>query len=124
MDEMIRILLVDDEAAVRQGLCMRLALEPDIEVVGEAEHGALALELARTLAPDIVLMDVQMAVMNGLSAAAELHDALPDTSVIMLTMHDDDKTRLMARFAGAGALVGKSQSDEALISTIRSIAAA
>lgn len=121
---MIRILLVDDEAAVRQGLRMRLGLEPDIEVVGEAEHGALALEMARTLAPDIVLMDVQMSVMNGLSAAAELHDALPETSVIMLTMHDDDKTRLMARFAGAGALIGKSQPDEALIDTIRSIAAA
>jgi DNA-binding NarL/FixJ family response regulator len=115
----IRVLLVDDEANVRQALTMRLGLEPDIEVVGAAPSGAEGIDMARELTPDVVLMDVSMAEMNGLSATDELHRLVPGVRVVMLTMMDDAPTRLMARFAGAAAFVGKHQPDEMLLNAIR-----
>lgn len=118
----IRVLLVDDEAAVRQGLMMRLALEPDIDVVGEARDGADAVRKALECGADVVLMDVRMKDVNGLSAAYDLHEHVPDATVIMLSMHDDAATRLMARVAGVDAFVGKSQPEETLLETIRSVA--
>ena len=69
---MIRLLLVDDQPIVRQGLCMRLMLEPDITVVGEASSGEQALVLVESLAPDIVLMDVEMPAMGGISQLIRL----------------------------------------------------
>jgi DNA-binding NarL/FixJ family response regulator len=75
--------------------------------------------MARELAPDVVLMDVSMAEMNGLSATDELHRVAPGVRVIMLTMMDDAPTRLMARTAGAAEFVGKHQPDETLLAAIR-----
>jgi DNA-binding NarL/FixJ family response regulator len=115
----IRVLLVDDEAHVRTALKMRLALEADIEVVGAAPGGAAGIELARQLAPDVVLMDVSMDEMNGLSATHELHSVVPGVAVVMLTMMDNDQTRLLARYAGAVEFVGKHQPDDALLTAIR-----
>ena len=119
----IRVLLVDDEAHVRQALTMRLGLEPDIDVVGAAPSGAEGIDMARELTPDVVLMDVSMAEMNGLSATDELHRAVPGVRVVMLTMMDDAPTRLMARYAGAVDFVGKHQPDETLLTAIRRSAA-
>jgi DNA-binding NarL/FixJ family response regulator len=115
----IRVLLVDDEAHVRQALSMRLALEADIDVVGAAPGGADGIAMARELSPDVVLMDISMAEMNGMSAANELPDAVPGVAIVMLTMMDDAQTRLMARYAGAVEFVGKHQPDEALLAAIR-----
>jgi DNA-binding NarL/FixJ family response regulator len=115
----IRVLLVDDEAHVRRALSMRLGLEPDIEVVGAAPSGAEGIDMARELAPDVVLMDVSMAEMNGLSATDELHRVAPGVRVVMLTMMDNASTRLMARYAGAVDFVGKHQPDETLLAAIR-----
>jgi two-component system response regulator NreC len=115
----IRVLLVDDESHVRNALTMRLALEPDIDVVGAAPSGAEGIDMARELTPDVVLMDVSMAEMNGLSATDELHRVVPGVRVVMLTMMDDAPTRLMARYAGASAFVGKHQPDETLLAAIR-----
>jgi DNA-binding NarL/FixJ family response regulator len=118
----IRILLVDDEEPVRRGLRMRLGLEPDFEVVGEATDGSNALEAARMLNPDVVLMDIRMAIENGLSATFDLHQHLPGMRVIMVSMQDDAATRQMARHAGADAFVAKHQDSDQLIAAIRGAA--
>src|SRR5512137_2901023 len=94
--EMIRLLIVDDQPAVRRGLQMRLAVEPDLSVVGEAADGEAALALAQEVCPDVVLMDVEMPHMDGIAAANALRRICPDISVIMLSIHDDADTRKCA----------------------------
>jgi DNA-binding NarL/FixJ family response regulator len=116
---MIRLLIVDDQPAVRQGLRMRLAAEPDLEVVGEAADGKVALALAQTLHPDVVLMDVEMPQMNGIAAASALRSICPLTRVIMLSIYDDARTREQADNAGAVAFVPKSVPADMLLATIR-----
>src|SRR5690606_2729601 len=81
----ITILLADDHAVVRQGLRMFLSLDPELEIVGEAENGAEAVERAHELKPDVVLMDLVMPVMDGITAIQRLRAELPDTEVIALT---------------------------------------
>lgn len=115
----IRLLLVDDEAAVRRGLRMQLELEPELEVVGEAGDGSGALDLIETLRPDVVLMDVRMKGMDGLQALEALAARGPRTAVVMLSLHDDAVTRAHAFAAGARAFVGKHEPSEALVSAIR-----
>lgn len=82
---MIRLLIADDHSVVRQGLRMFLGTDPEIEIVGEAGDGAEALRLARQLQPDVVLMDLLMPVMDGISATAAIRRELPDTEVVALT---------------------------------------
>jgi DNA-binding NarL/FixJ family response regulator len=118
---MIRLLLVDDQAIVRQGLRMRLLMEPDIVVIGEASSGEQALELANLLSPDIVLMDVEMPGMDGITATAALRANTPQSAVIMMSIHDDARTRAQAQAAGAAAFVEKSGMLEVLLATIRQI---
>ena len=120
--EMIRLLIVDDEPAVRKGLRMRLAAEPDLSVIGEAPDGQTALDLARDLCPDVVLMDVEMPRMDGIAATSALHALCPRTSVIMLSIHDDARTRSLAEDAGAIAFVAKSVPIAMLLATIRQVA--
>jgi DNA-binding NarL/FixJ family response regulator len=117
--ERIRVLLVDDHPTVRQAIRMRLAVEGDIEVVGEARDGAEGVVRAQELAPDVILMDIEMTTMNGLSAAHELHSAVPGARVVMLSMHDDEGRRLLARVAGASDFVSKSQAADTLPDAIR-----
>jgi DNA-binding NarL/FixJ family response regulator len=116
---MIRVLLVDDQNNIRRGLRMRLGLEPDITVVGEAADGESALTMARLLAPTVVLMDVEMPVMDGIVATAELRRVAPKASVVMLSLYDDAATRDRAAAAGAVAFVAKSRMDETLLDAIR-----
>jgi two-component system, NarL family, response regulator LiaR len=109
----IRILLADDHAVVRQGLRMFLALDPDFEIIGEAENGARALELAKVLRPDVILMDLLMPVMDGVTAIGEVRRELPDTEVIALTSVLEDASVVAAIRAGAiGYLLKDTQSDE------------
>ena len=115
----IRVLLADDEPMVRRGLRMRLELEPDVEVVGEARDGSQALAEAKTLRPDAVLMDVRMPVMDGVEATVALRRALPDCAVIVLSIYDDAATRSRVRSAGAAAFVPKHQAEEELLAAIR-----
>jgi DNA-binding NarL/FixJ family response regulator len=119
---MIRLVLVDDQPSVRQGLRMRLTLEPDITVVGEASNGREAMTLVQQLAPDIVLMDVEMPEMDGISATSVMRASAPQSAVVMLSIHDDVSTRARAHAAGATAFVTKSGAIEVLVATIRQAA--
>ena len=116
---MIKLLLVDDQPIVRRGLRMRLMLEPDITVVGEASSGEQALVLVESLAPDIVLMDVEMPAMDGIAATAAMRASASQSAVVMMSIHDDVHTRARARAAGAAAFVEKSGTLEVLLATIR-----
>jgi DNA-binding NarL/FixJ family response regulator len=119
----INILLVDDEPAIRRGLRMRLELEPDLSVVGEAGDGAAALDSAARLAPAVVLMDVEMPNMDGIEATRAIRSGLPATAVVVLSMHDDPATQARALDAGAAAFVAKQGIDGALLDAIRRAAA-
>ena len=120
---MIRVLLVDDQPTVRQGLRMRLALEPDVSVVGEADDGEAALKLATDLRPDVVVMDLVMPGMDGLAATAALHGLAPGSAVVVLSLYDDAAMRQRALDAGAVGFVGKCEAAEALPAAIRHAAA-
>jgi DNA-binding NarL/FixJ family response regulator len=118
---MIRLLLVDDQKNVRRGLRMRLELEPDVEVIGEAENGETAIDQVRMLRPDIVLMDVEMPKMDGIRATQAMLDAGTHCPVVILSLYDDSVTRERARKAGARAFVAKHQLEQSLMSAIRSV---
>lgn len=119
---MIRLLLVDDHPLIRRGLRMRLELEPDITVVGEGGDGTAALRLVRELGPDVVLMDVEMPGMDGITAAATLSTLSPHTPVVILSLHDDADTRRRAAIAGASLFVPKHKCGEELLAAIRQAA--
>ena len=120
---MIRVLLVDDQSVVRRGLRARLQLEPDIQVVGEASAGGEALSLAQTLLPDVVLMDVAMPEMDGIETTVALRKVVPQSAIVILSIHDDAQTRERAQTAGAVAFVEKRGATEALLAAIRQAAA-
>ena len=109
----IRILIVDDHSVVRQGLRMFLSLDPELEVIGEAADGAEALKKAHELKPDVVLMDLLMPVMDGITAIGIIRRELPDTEVIALTSVLEDSSVIGAVRAGAiGYLLKDTQADE------------
>ncbi len=97
----IRVLAADDHPLIRAGLVAFLATEPDLQVVAEAANGEEALEKYRELRPDIVLMDLSMPVMDGLSATRAILDEFPDARVIVLTTYDGDEDIHRALDAGA-----------------------
>jgi len=88
----IRLLLVDCQPSVRRGIKMRLALEPDLEVVGEACDAAEAISLARALLPDVILMDVELPGVSGIAATETLRTATPQCAVVIFTLRDDAAT--------------------------------
>lgn len=119
----IRILVVDDHGVVRQGLRMYLALDPELEVVGEAANGAEALSTAHELKPDVVLMDLLMPVMDGIAATEAIRRELPDVEVIALTSVLEDRAVYGAMRAGAiGYLLKDTRADE-LCQAIKAAAA-
>src|SRR5215213_2307753 len=118
----IRILIVDDHAVVRQGLRMFLGLDSDLEIIGEAVNGKQAVEMAKQLAPDVVLMDLLMPVMDGIQAIQVLRKEAPGTEVIALTSVLEDSSVVEAIRAGAiGYLLKDTESDE-LIQAIKAAA--
>lgn len=119
----IRILLVDDHSVVRQGLRMFLALDSELEVAGEAADGAEAVRLARELRPDVVLMDLLMPVMDGITAIGILRRELPDTEVVALTSVLEDEKVVGAVRAGAIGYLLKDTQAEELCRAIKAAAA-
>lgn len=119
----IRILLVDDHSVVRQGLKMFLSLDPELEVMGEAANGAEALRLVHELAPDVVLMDLLMPVMDGITATAAIRKEAPGTEVIALTSVLEDAAVTGAVRAGAIGYLLKDTESEDLVRAIRAAAA-
>ncbi|MGY0060355.1 response regulator [Streptomyces sp. LZ34] len=119
----LRVLIADDHAVVRQGLRMILSLDDDIKVVGETTNGREAVRLARELCPDVVLMDLLMPVMDGISATAEIRQDLPEVEVVALTSALDDTMVMGAVRAGAiGFLLKNAEADE-LRSAVKGAAA-
>ncbi|HLN15026.1 MAG TPA: response regulator transcription factor [bacterium] len=115
----ITVLLADDHAIVRQGVKMILSAEPDIEVVGEAEDGIAAVEMARRLAPDIAVLDISMPRLDGIEATKRIREALPGTHVLALTMHTEDTYVFQLFRAGASGYVLKRAAATDLVEAIR-----
>jgi DNA-binding NarL/FixJ family response regulator len=111
---MIRLLLVEDHAVLRQGMRALLATKPGIEVVGEAENGRLALDLLPKLKPDVVLMDISMPSLNGIETTRQLHRDYPHIKVIILSMHTGPDYIFQVLNGGASGYVLK-QSDAAQV---------
>lgn len=119
----IRVLIAEDHQTVREGLEMILKAQPDIEVVGEASDGQAAVEMAKLLNPDIVIMDVSMPRLNGLKATRELQRCLPNVKVLTLTRHKDNGYLRQLLSAGVAGYVLKQSPSTELLHAIRAIAA-
>ncbi len=117
----IRVLVVDDHTLLRDGITALLDLVPDIEVVGEAGNGKEALERVRELRPDVVLMDIEMPVMDGLEAARRMHQRYPASKVLILSQYDDASHVLDAVEAGVQGFVDKTGASVELAAGIRSV---
>lgn len=122
MSEPIRLLLVDDQALFRESLGVLLSAQPGIAVVGEAPNGAVALERVAMLGPQVVLMDLRMPVMDGVTATRQLRAAFPEVQVIALTTFDDDADVFAALGAGAIGYLLKDVSGETLVAAVRAAA--
>ena len=120
----ISVLLVDDQAMVRAGFRMLLEAEPDIQVVGEAEDGAIAVSAVRSLKPDVVLMDIQMPVMDGLEATRHIvaEQSKVPTRVLILTTFERDEYIFESLRSGASGFILKNAPPEVLINAIRIVA--
>ena len=118
----IKILLVDDQPLFREGLRTVLSLHSDFEVVGEAANGSEAIRLTRSLLPSVVLMDLQMPILDGVSATRRLHEEQPSCRVIVLTTFDDDEMVFDGLRAGAVGYLLKDVPSEKLAEAIRAAA--
>jgi len=118
----ITVLLAEDHMIVREGLAALLKLEKDIEVVGEAENGRRALELARSVRPAVIVMDIAMPLLNGLDATRQILHALPDTKVLILSAHSDDAYVEMVMALGASGYLIKQTAAHILPEAIREVA--
>jgi DNA-binding NarL/FixJ family response regulator len=118
----LRLLLVDDHALFREGLISLLSYQEDFTVLGEAEDAESALEQARALKPDIVLMDVELPGEDGVSATQRLKLEMPDLTIVMLTVHDDSQTLFEAIKAGAQGYLVKNVRSHELLEQLRGLA--
>jgi DNA-binding NarL/FixJ family response regulator len=117
----MRIVIADDHGIVRSGLRMLLERQEDIEVVGEASDGIEARDMVIAERPDIAILDVKMPHLTGLQATREIREAAPEVSVLILSMHDDERYLFEALKAGASGYVLKSQADQDLLEAIEAI---
>jgi DNA-binding NarL/FixJ family response regulator len=119
---MIRVVIADDHGIVRSGLRMLIDRQSDMEVVAEADDGVAALEQTQAQRPHVAVLDVSMPRMTGLQAAREIRSHVPDTRVLLLSMHDDERYFLEGLEAGAAGYVLKRAADTDLIGAVRTVA--
>jgi two-component system, NarL family, response regulator NreC len=117
----IRLLIVDDHPVVQAGLKTLLGIHSDMEVVGEAVDGEMAIKRALELEPDVVVMDIAMAGMNGVEATRKIKELLPETKVLVLTMHDNEEYLRMMLDVGATGYVLKKAANTELAVAIRAV---
>jgi DNA-binding NarL/FixJ family response regulator len=118
----IRLMIADDHRLFREGIKALLAVTDDIEIVGEAEDGESALKKCRELQPDVILMDINMPGLNGIQATGQILEKQPQTSIIMLTMLEDDASVFHAMRAGARGYLLKGADPKEVLSVIRAVA--
>jgi two-component system response regulator NreC len=117
--EKILVLIVDDHTILRAGLRMLLNAHPDIEVVGEASDGNQAVVSAQRLQPDVILMDIAMPECNGIEATRQIKRLMPETRVLVLTMHENEEYLFQVLRAGASGYILKEAADTELVTAIR-----
>ena len=118
----IRVLLADDHKLIRAGLRLVVDQQPDLSVVGEADDGRQAVELAKSLKPNVVVMDIGMPNLNGIEAARQIGGMDPGAAVVMLSMHSDESYVLRALSAGARAYLLKDSATTDLVQAIHAVA--
>jgi DNA-binding NarL/FixJ family response regulator len=118
---MIKVLLVDDQNLIRQGLRALLELETDLEIIGEAENGEVAVNLIAELQPNVILMDIRMPIMDGVAATKEIQKRFPDVKILVLTTFDNDEYVTAALQNGAMGYLLKDTPSEELAVAIRAL---
>lgn len=118
---LIRVLVVEDHAIVREGLCLLLSGKSDMQVVGEASDGLEAVEKARSLRPDVILMDLVMPGMDGIEAIAEIKRERPDSRILVLTSFAEDKRVFEAIRAGVHGYLLKNSASKEVVEAIRAV---
>jgi DNA-binding NarL/FixJ family response regulator len=119
--EIIKVLLADDHGVVRSGIKSLLETENDIEVIGEASNGQEALAKAKMLQPNLIIIDVRMPVLNGIEATRKIRQEVPDTRVLVLSMHDDEEYVLQALECGASGYLLKDASKDEFLKAVKMI---
>lgn len=117
----LRILVADDHSAVRRGVCTILRSHNDMEVCGEAQNGKELIEKARELEPDLIILDVTMPLLDGLSAAREIKKFMPHVAILVLSMHRGKRAIQEAKLVGAQGFVSKSQLTTTLLNAVDAI---
>jgi DNA-binding NarL/FixJ family response regulator len=116
-----RILIADDHELVRKGFCSLLKSRDDFEIVGEASNGAEAVDKALQLQPDLIVLDVTMPILDGISAAKKIHKSLPGVPILILSMHEGREVVRAARSAGAQAFITKSDLGSNLLQAVDAV---
>src|SRR5918997_232543 len=122
MEDAVRVLIADDHPLFREGMSGRLDRVADVVVVGEAANGDEAVEMARSVEPDVILMDIKMPGLNGIEATREILRAIPSVGVLVLTMFEDDDSVFAAMRAGAKGYLLKDSGGEGVVHAIRAVA--
>jgi two-component system, NarL family, response regulator LiaR len=122
-EDAIRVVLIDDHTVLRDGLKLLLSLEPDIQVVGEAGNGSQGIAVAEQLAPNVVVTDVGLPDVDGVEVTRRLREELPETRVLVLTVHDEDHYVFTLMQAGASGYLLKNAAGDDLVNAIRAVVA-
>ena len=117
----IKVLVVDDHSVVREGICALLALQKDMEVIGEAVDGQDAIDKVQHLTPNVAVMDIIMPVMSGLEATKRITEEYPETKVLILTQYDEEENMFVAKQVGAYGFIAKSAASSDLLTGIRTV---
>jgi DNA-binding NarL/FixJ family response regulator len=117
----IKVLVVDDHAVVREGICALLNLQKDMEVIGEAVDGRDAIDKVQHLTPNVAVMDIVMPVMSGLEATKRITEEYPQTQVLILTQYDEEENMFVAKQVGAHGFIAKSAASSDLLTGIRTV---